>query len=138
MQAVYIILLLATGTWVAVRVAEKGDLALLLCAATVVANWTINTFYVLATGETDATTCFIAADTLSLACVLAVSWRQAPGQMLASSYVGQILANSQHGLSGDDAFRNWMLLTLLAFGQLAVLAVWAALPIARDAGREPV
>lgn len=134
MQNLYIALLLATALCVAVRVVEKGDLALLLCCAVVVANWAGNTVYVLLTGETDATAAFLATDTLSLVIVLAVSWKLAVGQMLASSYAGQIIMHILHLAGQADPYRYWEILTILGIGQILLLAFWAAIPLRRDAG----
>lgn len=134
MHEAYIVLLLIVGMTVAVRVVETGDLALLLCAAAIISNWAINTGYVLATDETDATACFLLVDTLSLVLVLYVAWKLAIGQMLASSYIGQIILHGLHLAGASDPYRYWEMLTLLAFGQLVVLAIWAALPGERRHG----
>ena len=136
MQNIYIALLLAATLLTIYRVTVEYDGALFVCTAVVALNWVANTSYVLGTGETDATACFFVVDVLSLALVLCVSRRLAAGQMLASSYIGQIILHGEHFAAGGDDWRYWALLTTLGYGQLLLLAIWAAIPLRRDAGHE--
>lgn len=133
MQNAYIALLLTATLFGIYRISEAYNGPLFACLAIVAANWVVNTSYVLATGETDATACFLATDVLSLVLVHKASGRLAVGQMLASSYAGQILAHLLHWNGAFDDYAYWELLTLIGYGQLVILAVWAAIP-SRDAG----
>lgn len=134
MQTVYLALLLAVTLAGIYRVCEANNGPLFACLAIVAGNWVVNTSYVLLTGETDATACFLATDTLSLVLVFKASGRQAVGQMLASSYAGQIIAHLMHFAGSFDDYQYWQLLTLIGYGQLLILAIWAAIPCERDAG----
>lgn len=132
MQDIYFALLLTAILFGIYRIGEAYNGPLALCLSVVAGNWIVNTAYVLATGETDATVCFLLTDTLSLAIIYKALREQAVGQMLVSSYAGQILAHLLHLTGRFDDYAYWQLLTLIGYGQLLILAIWAALP-RRDA-----
>lgn len=135
-QPVYIVLLFTATFAVICRSLLSFNYALFVCTAVVLLNWTINTFVVVGTGETDATLSFLLTDALSLVLVLIVSGELVVGQMLVSSYVGQILLHGIHISTGSDDLYTWKLLTLIGMGQSIILAIWAAIPCERDAGHE--
>lgn len=125
MQHVFIALLLIALFAALYRVTVEYDRTLWLCVCIVTSNWVLNTTYVLTTGNTDATACFLLVDTLSLVLIWKIAEGLAVGQMLASSYAGQILAHGLHLSAWNDPYRYWQLLTLIGIGQLLLLAAWA-------------
>jgi hypothetical protein len=125
MQSVFVALLIVAFFAALYRVTVEYDRALWLCVCIVTINWILNTTYVLTTGNTDATICFLLVDTLSLVLIWKIAEGLAIGQLLASSYAGQILAHGLHLSTWDDPYRYWQLLTLIGIGQLLLLAAWA-------------
>ena len=117
MQLAYVALIL-----LAVPLAlYRGGAALQACAVVVGLNWAVLSAWVFLTGDTDAEIAFLLADLVSLYLILAHAGETMPGQMLASSYAGQMLMHVTHIAGHGDAWYYWALLTTIGYGQLAIL-----------------
>jgi hypothetical protein len=140
MHAAYIFMLAAVLAGAAARMlfSRPSDVrAFLWCLAAVALNWAVNTAYVLYTGDTDPELFFFLTDSLSLGAVVYAGRSHTLGALLASSYLGQLIAHAAHFAGQDDPYYYWQLLTVLGYGQLLLLGAWIFAPAYRDANHEP-
>ncbi len=129
METAYLALLISAAVAVICRYSIQGEFrsGLAIGMAAVFYNWAVNTAFVFGSGGYAPWAFFLATD---LACLLILlSFARCPwGTTLASTYAGQIIMHMLHGAGGGDDYRYWQILTLLGFGQLGLLIVWAAAP----------
>lgn len=97
-------------------------------AFVLLANWTVNTAFVIASGIHDPWAWFVAVDALSAAIVLHQPAGK-PQSVVGGLYMAQIVMHGVYGtlkLSGDPIAESnyWQLLTALAFLQIVVLGGW--------------
>lgn len=116
------------------RAVHADESALVACFGAVILNWIVNTAFVLMTGDTDPEWFFFLTDTASLVvvCRCGAGW---PRDMLASLYVGQIIAHWCRFVGVWDAYAYWQLLTILGFVQLLALGLWSLSPAVREPDR---
>lgn len=129
MQLAYIALLIAVVSMAGFRflfVRHPDEEEIVACLAVVVLNWIVNTSWVITSGNTDAVAMFMAADFASLLVVCAV--RCDFSATLASTYAGQITLHFLHLLGAGDPLYYWQLLTVLAYLQFIIMAVWVLIP----------
>lgn len=129
--ALLVICFVASGVWRRMLALEPLERS----AATMVANWGINTLYVLATHIYDPWYWFIMTDGTAAWIVL---YRPAgkPQAVIGWLYMAQIIMHCVYFLSNKDiaAPRYWQVLIALAVVQLVVLGGWTIGGILRRAG----
>lgn len=92
----------------------------------IIANWTVNTLFVILSGDPVAWAWFAMADAVTAAVIL----RHPAGRMQAAIgwvYIAQIIVHFTFAIRGDAAgeYDYWLLLTRLAWVQLIILGGWS-------------